>query len=193
MIPGWKLEVMADVIFQKFWTDQEGVIKIANDMLEKHIGDDRDADFSDEIAELQGEIEKCKRKYDNLVEMRMSDEITKEIFLDKKQYIETRLETLQRQLSNYKIEEEVSDEDLERKLKVLKYGLEQDFSFSTHSIPETIIDAFVEEIVACKDYFTWKLCFTDDSIQCLVDGNKNKASVSLVDTPNIVKGSTGGD
>ena len=190
MIPGWKLEVMADVIFQKFWTDREGVIKIANDMLEKHIGDDRDADFSDEIAELQGEIEKCKRKYDNLVEMRMSDEITKEIFLDKKQYIETRLETLQRQLSNYKIEEEVSDEDLERKLKVLKYGLEQDFSFSTHSIPETIIDAFVEEIVACKDCFIWKLCFTDDSIQCLVGGNKNKASVSLVDTPNIVKGGT---
>ena len=27
MIPGWKLEVMADVIFQKFWTDREGVIK----------------------------------------------------------------------------------------------------------------------------------------------------------------------
>lgn len=191
MIPRWKLEVMADVIFQKFWTDRSGVLKIANEMLEKHIADDKNTDFSDTIAELQGEIERNHRKYDNLVEMRMSGEITKEIFLDKKLMIETRLETLQGKLESYKIQEEVSEEDLERKLNILKFGLQQDFEFSTHNIPEAIIDNFVEGIIVCKDCFVWKLCFTDDSIRCLVDGTKNAASVSLVDAPNIVQGCTG--
>lgn len=190
MIPAWKLEVMASLIFQKFWKDKTTVIQIANEMLEKHIGDDRDMDFADEIAELHGEIEKYKRKYDNLVDMRMADEITREIFLEKKQFIEAKIESLQNQLSNYEIKVAITDEELERKLKVLQYGLQQDFEFSAR-IPESIIDAFVNEIIPCKDYFIWKLCFTDDDIRCLVEGHKNNASVSLVDTPNIVDGSTG--
>ena len=39
MVPGWKLGVMADIIFQKFWQDRNGTIEIANEMLEEHFKD----------------------------------------------------------------------------------------------------------------------------------------------------------
>lgn len=123
MVPGWKLGAMADIVFQKFWNDREGVLRVANEMLDKHYKDDREQDFSDEITDIQNKLGVLERKFDNLVDMLMS----------------------------YHIEEDLSDEELDNKLKVLKYGLEQDFNFSTHSIPEEVIDAFVDQIIVYKD------------------------------------------
>lgn len=54
------------------------------------------------------------------------------------------------------MDEEVSDEEYQNRLQVLKYGLKQDFNFSTHSIPEEVIDAFVKEIIVYPDCFVWK-------------------------------------
>lgn len=33
MVPAWKLGAMADIIFQNFWKDRVGVLRIANEML----------------------------------------------------------------------------------------------------------------------------------------------------------------
>lgn len=41
MVPRWKLEVMAKVVFQNFWKDRTAVRLIAEEMLERHIQDDR--------------------------------------------------------------------------------------------------------------------------------------------------------
>ena len=91
----------------------------------------------------------------------------------------------------YQIEEDVSDEDYKSRLEILKYGLERDFNFSTHSIPEEVIDALVEEIIAHKDCFVWKLRLFDDTIKLSVNGKKNNAVVSLIEYPSVDKSSTG--
>lgn len=39
MVPAWKLGAMADIIFQNFWKDRDGVLTIANEMLDKHFID----------------------------------------------------------------------------------------------------------------------------------------------------------
>lgn len=192
MIPGWKLGAMADVIFQKFWSDREGVIRIANEILEKHFDDDREVDFSDEIQDTQKKINVLNKKFDNLVDMRMSGEITKEKFSEKKKYIDSEIERLSAILSSYQVEEDVSDDAYKNKLEVIKYGLEQDFNFSTHSIPEEIIDAFVNEIVAYNDCFVWKLNLFDNDVKTVVHGRKSNATISLLEYPNVVPCSTGG-
>lgn len=187
MVPGWKLGAMADIVFQKFWNDRDGVLRIANEMLDKHYKDDREQDFSDEIADIQNKLGVLERKFDNLVDMRMSGEIDKAKFNEKKEGIEKEKERLNNMLMSYHIEEELSDEELDNKLTVLKYGLEQDFNFSTHSIPEEVIDAFVDQIIVYKDCFVWKLRLFDDTIKMKVDGKKNNAAVSLVESasPNV--------
>lgn len=191
MVPGWKLGAMADIIFQKFWDDREGVIQIANEMLDKHYMDEKEQDFSDEIKDIQRKIDALNKKYDNLVDMRMSGEIDKTKFNEKKAYLFGEIERLTNILSSYQIEEEMTDEDYNKKLEVLKYGLEQDFNFSTHNIPEEVIDAFVDQIIVYKDCFVWKLKLFDDTITMRLDGKKGKSTVSLVECPNIVEGCTG--
>lgn len=191
MVPGWKLGAMADVIFQKFWQDRDGVIKIANEMLDKHFMDDNDLDFSNEIRDIQKKIETLNKKFDNLVDMRMEGEIDKGKFNEKKKYIDDEIERLTNLLSSYKVDEVVSEDEYEEKLNVLKYGLEQDFNFSTHSIPEEVIDAFVNQIIVYNDCFVWKLNLCPDSVKLKVDGKKNKETISLVECPNIEDSSTG--
>lgn len=193
MVPGWKLGAMADIIFQKFWNDREGVLRIANEMLDKHYRDDREQDFSVEIKDIQNKLRVLERKYDNLVDMRMEGEIDKAKFNEKKEYIEKEKERLNNMLMSYHVETDLSDEELDNKLTVLKYGLEQDFNFSTHSIPEEVIDAFVDQIIAYKDCFVWKLKLFDDTIKLKVDGKKNNATVDLVDSlyPHVDNSSTG--
>lgn len=69
---------MADIIFQKFWQDRNGIIEIANEMLEEHFKDDRDIDFQSEIEETQRKIAIIDKKFDNLVDMRMAGKSTKQ-------------------------------------------------------------------------------------------------------------------
>ena len=81
--------------------------------------------------------------------------------------------------------------EAERELQVLKYGLEQNFNFSTHSIPEEVIDAFVKEIIVYPDCFVWKLNIVDDDLKLQVEGRKNDPTVSLIESPTTGNGSTG--
>lgn len=120
----------------------------------------------------------------------MSGEIDKEMFEEKKKAVNGELERLHKVLASYQLEEELTEEDCQKKLDVLKYGLEQDFNFSTHSIPDEVIDAFVDQIIVYKDCFVWKLNLYDDEVKLKVDGRKGHSTVSLVESPNIRDGST---
>ena len=65
------------------------------------------------------------------------------------------------------------------KVEILKYGLEQNFNFSTRHIPEEVIDAFIKEIIVCQDGFIWKLNLTpDDELKMQVDGRTDNYTVT---------------
>ena len=100
MVPGWKLGAMADIIFQKFWQDRNGIIEIANEMLEEHFKDDRDIDFQSEIEETQRKITIIDKKFDNLVDMRMAGEIDKAKFDEKKKSLFEEKEKWQKMLQS---------------------------------------------------------------------------------------------
>lgn len=191
MVPRWKLGAMADIIFQKFWNNRQEILNIANEMLDKHYKDDKEQDFADEIKDIQNKLNKLEQKFDNLVEMRMEGEIDKAKFNEKKEHIEKEKERLNNMLLSYHIEEDLSEEEMNEKLTILKYGLEQDFNFSTHNIPDEVIDAFVDQIIVYKDCFVWKLKLFDDTVRLTVNGRKNNATVSLVESPHVDNSSTG--
>ena len=122
--------------------------------------------------------------------MRMSGEIDKAKFEEKKATLFSDKEKLKRVLESYQVDEEVSDEEYQNRLQVLKYGLEQDFNFSTHSIPEEVIDAFVKEIIVYPDCFVWKLNIFDDELRLQVSGRKGNSSATLIESPTLDNGST---
>lgn len=191
MVPGWKLGTMADVVFQKFWHDRSNVIKIANEMLEEHFMDDKNVDFQKEIEETERKIAILNKKFDNLVDMRMEGEIDKIKFREKKKILFEDKARLLKILEAYQADEKVSEEEYEKRLQVLKYGLEQDFNFLNHNIPEEVIDAFVKEIIVYPDCFVWKLNIFDDDLKLQVNGRKNAPTVSLIGSPTLDNSSTG--
>ena len=182
---------MADVIFQKFWKNRDGIIEIANQMLEDHFKDDREIDFRSKIEEIEQKITVLDKKFDNLVDMRIAGEIDKIKFNEKKKGLFAEKEKYQKMLRSYQIDEEVSDEEYNQRLQLLKYGLQENFDFSTHSIPDEVIDAFVKEVIVYPDCFVWKLNIVDEDLKVKVEGRKNNPTVSLIEIPAIGKSSAG--
>ncbi len=179
MVPRWKLEVMADMIFQKFWNDREGVLAIANEMLDKCYENEHDNEALDRKHDLEEKMESWNRKYNNLLDMRMAGEIEKDRYDEKREQILKEQQRLKEQLAMIDEEVDISDDIYLDKVEILKYGLEQNFNFSTKHIPEEVIDAFVQEIIVCKDGFIWKLNLTpDDELKLQVDGRTNNYTVT---------------
>lgn len=191
MVPKWKLGAMADVIFQKFWKNRDGIIEIANQMLEDHFKDDREIDFRSKIEEIEQKITVLDKKFDNLVDMRIAGEIDKIKFNEKKKGLFAEKEKYQKMLQSYQIDEEVSDEEYNQRLQLLKYGLQENFDFSTHSIPDEVIDAFVKEVIVYPDCFVWKLNIVDRDLKLKIAGRKKNPDVSLIESPAIGNHITG--
>ena len=179
MVPRWKLEVMADIIFQKFWNDREGVLAIANEMLDNCYENEHDNEVIDRKRDLEDKMELWNRKYNNLLDMRMAGEIEKDRYDEKREQILKEQQHLKKQLEIIGEETGLSDDIYMDKVEILKYGLEQNFNFSTRHIPEEVIDAFIKEIIVCQDGFIWKLNLTpDDELKMQVDGRTNNYTVT---------------
>ena len=179
MVPRWKLEVMADIIFQKFWNDREGVLAIANEMLDNCYENEHDNEVLDRKRDLEDKMELWNQKYNNLLDMRMAGEIEKDRYDEKRDQILKEQQHLKKQLEIIGGETGLSDDIYMDKVEILKYGLEQNFNFSTRHIPEEVIDAFIKEIIVCQDGFIWKLNLTpDDELKMQVDGRTNNYTVT---------------
>lgn len=179
MVPRWKLEVMADIIFQKFWNDREGVLAIANEMLDNCYENEHDDEVLDRKRDLEDKMELWNRKYNNLLDMRMAGEIEKDRYDEKREQILKEQQHLKKQLEIIGGETGLSDDIYMDKVEILKYGLEQNFNFSTRHIPEEVIDAFIKEIIVCQDGFIWKLNLTpDDELKMQVDGRTDNYTVT---------------
>lgn len=179
MVPRWKLEVMSDIIFQKFWNDREGVLAIANEMLDNCYENEHDNEVIDRKRDLEDKMELWNRKYNNLLDMRMAGEIEKDRYDEKREQILKEQQHLKKQLEIIGGETGLSDDIYMDKVEILKYGLEQNFNFSTRHIPEEVIDAFIKEIIVCQDGFIWKLNLTpDDELKMQVDGRTNNYTVT---------------
>ena len=75
-IQGWKLEMMAEQVFDRYIENADKVMDLSYAMLEKHIADQEELpDNTDVIRRKQGEIEKLMNKRTNLIEMRAEGDI----------------------------------------------------------------------------------------------------------------------
>ena len=158
-IQGWKLEMMAEQVFDRYIENSDKVMDLSYAMLEKHIADQEELpDNTDVIRRKQGEIEKLMNKRTNLIEMRAEGDIDKEMFRSKKQEIEDRVAKLTEEIKGLQPEkEQTSNEDYSVKLLELRERLKEYTGFDYSVIPESIVEAFIERIWVSKDEFRWYL------------------------------------
>lgn len=158
-IQGWKLEMMAEKIFDRYIDNADAVMDLSYSMLEKHIADQEDTpDYTEEIKHKESEIERLSKKRVNLIEMRAEGDIDKELFRERKQEIENRIAILTEEIKNLQPDEtKQSQQDYMQKLQELRERLKEYTGFEYSVIPESIVEAFIEKIWVSKDEFRWYL------------------------------------
>lgn len=158
-IQGWKLEMMAEKIFDRYIDNADAVMDLSYSMLEKHIADQEDTpDYTEEIKRKESEIERLSKKRVNLIEMRAEGDIDKELFRERKQEIENRIAILTEEIKTLQPDEtKQSPQDYMQKLQELRERLKDYTGFEYSVIPESIVEAFIEKIWVSKDEFRWYL------------------------------------
>ena len=118
-IQDWKLQVMARTVFDILWSDKEGILCVADDILESCYRDNAESRLED-IARLDDEIAKEKRKLDALVDFRIEGEITKEDFSERQLAIKRDISSIESEIMRLKTIPQMDGVDVEEKMTTLK-------------------------------------------------------------------------
>lgn len=151
----WKLDLMAKLIFDQLWGDQQESVLKACQMVESCIHA-ASAQTDAEMAEFQNKLDKLEQRLLNLGQMRADGELTKEQFQKLYDQATRELESLKAQQSEKKEPEQNHNFDLAK----IKKGLAQMIDISAPRISDELIDEFVEVITPVENHhYRWMLSF----------------------------------
>ncbi len=158
--PEWKLEVQADFIFKKLIQNKQEIydtaIRMADDICS--LKKEESADKSRVEANIK-EIDKLKARIAALIDMCADGDISKELFRQKKEKIESQIISLEQ--ANDECRREIADNEESNKAATRMESLTEFIKMKAFSarkkIPETVIEYFVEGIRYDKGVFTWVL------------------------------------
>ena len=158
-IPGWKMELMAMHVFKRFISNADSTLQIAYDLLEQHINDqDTAPDNADTVNRKRSEIERLNKKLANLIEMREDGDIDKDYFKKRKKEIEDKINQLEESVKKLTPQSTKSSiGNYSGRLEELKKKLADYTDFSENSIPDSVVEAFIQRIWVSKDEFRWYL------------------------------------
>lgn len=169
MVPEWKLHFMAKEIIAYVWTNRiESVERTYNKLLEVYEEEAKhDSDYKSKIKEIEKSIEANKKKIDNLIEMRVDGELSKEEFASMRKKYDDKISELKRKIEELEssLKREVENDKLTDKennglkgLDEILKALEEAIDFSKPQIDDYIIDQLVYKIVALgNNHFRWYL------------------------------------
>ena len=200
MIPEWRLQMMANLIFRQYLSEKDKVLALAKSILEAHIDDWEEQQNNDALLEAKrSELAKLSQKMDNYVEMRAERDIGREMFRSKCAELELRMIKLQEDIEMLSAQSEPREVvDYREKITLLQYALEQYTNCDEgQNVPESVIEAFVTKIVVSQNGFDWYLRFDgdpDDPLHCKIEGKRKtitKIVVAGANSPAVHSRSTG--
>ena len=185
--PQWKLEIQADFIFRKLLLNKQEIYDSAMSMINDAIVETNQSnDFIEKIKKNITEIDKYKSRIDVLLDMCSDGDISRETFKQKKESISKMIEQLEKDnvVLRKKIKNNESNDEKEKRTKIISDFLNMKVFQKDEPIPDTIIEKYVQEIVVDKDIFVWKLTPGIGNIDNLsIDtSNVNKKNDSLEET-----------
>ena len=200
MIPEWRLQMMANLIFRKYLSQKDKVLSLANSILEAHIDDTEEKENNEALLNAkQTELARLQKKLDAYIEMRAEGDLSQDMYRAKLDEIKPKIQRLQEEIENLSVEREPKEvKDYREKLTILQYALEQyTRPEEGQDVPESVIEAFVVKIVVSKEGFDWYLRFDgnpDEPLHCKLSGkrrNNTKIMIAGEFSPAIHNSPTG--
>ena len=155
-------------------------------------------DVSSELNDYEKRLSLIRRKRNNLLDMRLADELEPDVYKEKIRELDKEQEDINNNIDKIKksISTPDTDNSLEKRVEMLKFTLDQNFEINTYDIPDEIIDAFIRKVVVYKDKFEFYLNLFDDedsSYTCKIEKyNKSKNSEDKIsNNPSVVCSGTG--
>lgn len=157
LVQDWKLHTMAQKVFHTIFDDRGESIKAAESLLGMGASETVQPDLLKDKTSLEEQLRQERGRYDTLLEMRMNNEIPKEVFYRKQTEVEQRIAELERQMAQYQDVKAATDADVSDKLKNLKKLLEQGLVLKDGEFTEDDIDKYVYGVRVYEDHFEWIL------------------------------------
>ena len=163
LVQDWKLNTMAQKVLHAIFDDTEGTLRSAAAVLGGGAAGVEQAEVLRDKSIIEECLKKEQGRYDTLLEMRMNNEIPKEVFSRKQQEVEKRIAELEQQMLQYRDVKPATDEDMAGKLEDLRRLMGQFTMPEDGEFTESEIDKYVSGVRVYEDHFEWLLNLSPDT------------------------------
>ena len=164
-IADWKMDMMAWHVFKNLKFSIRNIAEKADETYDVSCKTNQSF-YAEEIATLNEKLAREKVKLENLTDMRVSGEISKEEYANAKYKINTSIIALEQRLDEIRSKTTNSEQASTQRFTVddIIKMVEEEFDFSTPTISRNFVETFVEKIVPEDVYtFNWYLSLSPRS------------------------------
>lgn len=165
LLPEWKLKCISFNIFEILWRDQNRIIDIANNLIDKSILESNtNYEAKQEQEEYLNTIKNIKEKQERLLELFINGLISKEDFIRKKEALEIETAQIEKLIKENANEEPISKESIKNKIRMLKKIIKKSYVSLDDDITDEFLSEFVNNIKVKQDRFEWYLNIFNDKV-----------------------------
>jgi len=163
LVQDWKMHSMAQKVLHAIFDDPEATLREAAAVLGGGAAGVEQAEVLRDKSIVEEQLKKEQGRYETLLDMRMNNEIPKEVFSRKQQEVEGRIKELEQQMLQYRDVKPVTEADVSGKLEALRRLMEQFSMPEDGEFTESDLDRYVTGVRVYEDHFEWLLNLDTDT------------------------------
>jgi len=163
LVQDWKMHTMGQKVLHAIFDDPEETLREAEAVLGGGAAGVEQAEVLRDKSIVEEQLKKEQGRYETLLDMRMNNEIPKEVFSRKQQEVEERIKELEQQMLQYRDVKPATEADVNGKLEALRRLMEQFSMPEDGEFTESDLDKYVTGVRVYEDHFEWLLNLDTDT------------------------------
>ena len=163
LVQDWKMYTMAQKILHAVFDDPERTLLNAAAVLGCGIAGVEQSEVLRDKEVIEEQLKKERGRYETLLDMRMNNEIPKEVFSRKQQEVGERIAELEQRMAQYGDVKPATEADVSGKLENLQRLMGQPPVPEDGEFSEEQMDKYVSGVRVYEDRFEWLLNLSPDA------------------------------
>ena len=163
LVQDWKIHTMAQKVLHAVFDDPEGTLREAAAILGLGAAGVGQTEVLRDKSIIEEKLKKEQGRYETLLDMRMNNEIPREVFGRKQQEVEKKIAELEQQMMQYGDVKPATEADVSGKLENLQRLMGQSAMPEDGEFSEEEMDKYVSGVRVYEDRFEWLLNLSPDA------------------------------